>query len=167
MTYYLGSELEEGVVEVYDILHAPPVLLFEFHLGTRKVLAHFVRQKGPVGIAPAVDALLNITHDKVLVVIGIALLEKRPEVLPLYIGSILELVNKEILVAHTHLLVHEGSVAACDYVLEDDVRIVEHHHVLFFEKFPVGTIEFPGKAEAERHVAQHPGCAVPGIALSE
>ena len=162
-----GCELEERVVEVHDILQTPPVLLLEFHLGEGEIFVHLVVQQGPVGIAPAVDALLHVAHYQVLVVVSVALLEQRAEVLPLNVGSVLELVYQEVLVAHSHLFVHEGRVAAGYDILEDDVRFVEHHHVLLFEEFPVGTVEFPGEPEAEAHVAQQPGRAVPGVALSE
>ena len=51
----------------------------------------------PVWIPPAVDGLFHITHDKAFTVIGQAVLNQGFEIFPLQPGSILELIDHEML----------------------------------------------------------------------
>ena len=76
-----------------------------------KTVFHPVGEEFPVGISPAVYALLHIAHYKALVAAGIAFRKERQEVVPLHIGSILKLVQQEIGVADSQFFIDERSVA--------------------------------------------------------
>ena len=58
-------------------------------------------QKIPVRASPSVDTLLHIAHDKIFPTLGIAVMQKRAEVGPLYRRCILELIQKEMVKTHT------------------------------------------------------------------
>ena len=163
----LGGELEEGVVEVHHGLAASPVFAHGFYFRAGEILLDLARKQGPVGIAPAVDALLHVSHDEVVVGVGIALVQQGTEIVPLYVGSVLELVQQEILVAHAHLFVNEGGVAAGDDVLEDFVGFVQHHGVLLGEHRLERAVELTRKTEAEAEVPQQPGGVVPSELFAE
>ena len=103
----------------------------------------------PVGIPEAVDALLHITHDKAPLAPGLALPKQREEIVPLYVGCILELVQQEVFIPDTELLIHERGVRAVDDVSQDSVGFIQAHQILLLQQGLELPVELSGKAEAE------------------
>ena len=102
----LGSFREESIVELGNHPFRTPVhlqLLQLYHI-LRELLLNVVQQS-PVAASPAVDALLDISHDEVLAAfVAHGFQQKYAEVLPLDGGRVLELVYHDVLQLGTYLL---------------------------------------------------------------
>ena len=131
-----GCIFEETVVEFHYVGKAPPVFLKAALVAFREILCDFPRHEVPVRASPAVDALLDISYQEILEALGVAVGNQGLEVLPLHAGGILELVQEEMLEAYAQFLVDERGVGSIDYVLENDVGVVQAEDVLLLHKVP-------------------------------
>ena len=158
---------EEVVVELHHLAAAAAVFLPGLNLGSGEGLLHAFGKQPPVGVAPAVDALLHVAHYQRTVACSFAFPEQRQEILPLHVGCILELVQQEVFVAHAQFFVHEGGVAAGYDAGEQGVAVVQAENSLFLEKRFELCEELAGKAQAEYLGLQNQGSPVDYVFLSE
>ena len=62
-------------------------------------------------------------------------------------GSVLELVQKEMVISHTELLVYERCIAAVDDASQNGIGIVNAHHVLLLHKLIEGILQLTCETE--------------------
>ena len=116
----------------------------------------------PVGSPPAVYALFHVAYQQVLEITGIAVCDKRFEIIPLHPGGVLELVKQEMLEPDSQFLVDEGSVRTVYYPLENLVGIIQAEYILLFQEVP----EFLGEIRSDTQVAgllQEYLCGIVGL----
>ena len=67
-------------------------------------------------------------------------MHQRPEVIPLDIRGVLELIQEEIFIAHAHFLVDERRIGSVDDTVQDGIGIVQREHILLLlnlrKRFP-------------------------------
>ena len=68
--------------------------------------------------------MLHIPDYQVASPAGIAFLQKRKEILPLYKGRVLELVKQKVLIPDAKFLVNERSIGTIDYIPEQGIGII-------------------------------------------
>ena len=159
-SYRLGGMAEESIVEPDDGPATAPVGAESVNLRPVELPGEAVGQKLPVRAAPAIDALLDVADHEVGTSGSIAFAKQRKEVLPLDGGSILELIQQEILEADAHFFVDERSVAAVDYVPEDGIGVVDAEDILLLQQGVELTVEIAGQLEAQALLLQQDGRAV-------
>ena len=164
---HAGGVREEAVVEADHGARAAPVALQGHNLGVREGFLHLATQQFPVGIAPAVDALLDVAHDQVAARSGLAFLQQRQEILPLDAGRVLELVEQEMLVAHAQLLIDERGAGAADDVAQERVGLVQAHHVLLGRQGVEFAVEFARQAQLREQRVKDQGRGIVGIGVFE
>ncbi len=115
-----GCDGEQGVVEGDDVVTAAPVCLQRLlaHQGRGKITMHLLIEQCPVGVPEAVDALLYIAHDQVLLALRQALLYERTEIFPLHLARVLKFVDHVMVNLRADLLVDERGVT----ILDDPVQ---------------------------------------------
>jgi hypothetical protein len=111
-----GCRLEEEIVEIHDIRQTAIVCVKNLFPMSVELIRHPVIQKLPGGTTLPVNTLLDITYNKAFSSLGFAFMKQRAEIAPLHSGRILELIQKEMLVTHTQLLIHERSIRPIDYI---------------------------------------------------
>ena len=62
-------------------------------------------------------------------------------------GSVLELVQEEMVISHSELLIYERGVAAVDDASQNGIGIVNAHHVLLLHKLIEGILQFTCETE--------------------
>ena len=102
---------------------------------------HIFGHQLPVRAPPAVDALFDIPDKEILKALRVTVGDQGLKVVPLHSGSVLELVQEEMLEAYPEFLVDERSVGPVDDVLEQDVGIIDAEDILLQQK----KLEFPAE----------------------
>ena len=113
----------------------------------RKHLGDSFIKQFPIGSSPSVYALLHISHYEVLSILTLAVVKQRVEVLPLNMGRILELIQKEVLETHSKLLIYERCIRPVDYILEYSVGIIDAQNILLLHYLLERAAEFIGDTE--------------------
>ena len=107
---------EDVIVETDDFTATAPVL-FQFgflDVLRSEVAGNLFTQQMPVGSAPAVDGLLDVTHNEVGFPLGDAVGKEWLEVAPLQQAGILRLVQHQVVVAVADLFIDERRVVIVD-----------------------------------------------------
>ena len=99
-------------------------------------------QKVPVTATPTINALFDITYHKGIVSGIYAAVEQRTEVFPLHVGSVLELIQKEIVKADAQFLIYERRRRAVYDVAEDSIGVVNGDDVFLLLDLREGLLEF-------------------------
>ena len=114
----LGAKvLEEGIVELHDGWQRSPVGGERGGIVVVRPCFKIVDlgvQEVPVATTPAVDALLDITDDKVLIALCKGVAEQGLEVAPLHARGVLEFVDHVRMDACARLFVDEGCIVLVD-----------------------------------------------------
>ena len=151
-----GGEAEESVlrlllpatVEVNDFGKRPVISLEGIGHVVRKFRRKPVCQEPPVGAPEPIDRLFDVTYDEVFESAGLAVGDQRAEVVPLHGRCILELVQKEILVADAQFLVDERGVGTVDDIAQNGIGVIDAEDILLFEEEGELLLELPGDPEA-------------------
>ena len=126
-----GEEGEKRVVELHHATEAAPVLgQRTLRDAGREIEADALVEQGPVRVAEAVDALLHVAHDQVVVARAETVGHQRAEVAPLQRTGVLKLVDEIMPDARASLLVNEGDIAAVDDAREQFGGVGDEHAVL-------------------------------------
>ena len=142
-----GSIFKKTVVELDYIPEASVVAVKGLHFAPGKFSLHLARHHPPVGAAPAVDALLHVTHQKVLLSLRDTVLDERAEIVPLNPGRVLKFVQQKMLEPHSQLLVDERSVRAVDYIPQNHVGIVQTQHILLLHQRTELSVQISGNSQ--------------------
>ena len=162
-----GRPGEETVVESDHRAGTAPITVQRLHIGSGEGTQHLASKQLPVGIAPAVDALLDITHDEVAARLRLALLQQGQEIVPLDVGRVLEFVQQEMLVAHAQLLIHEGGVGAADDLAQQGVGLVQAEDVLLRREGVELLVELASEAQLVEQAVQQEGRTVVAVGFVE
>ena len=133
----MGSLFEEGVIEGDDATLGTKVRVEAtcIHLSVIKLTFDVVEQ-APVTGTPTVDALFHIAHDEVLAALMThCLVEEHTEVLPLYGGGVLELIDHHMFQLGTDLLKDERRVAVADEGMEQLLGVAQQEAVRILVQF--------------------------------
>ena len=106
LIFSFGSSFEECIIEIDDVFCRTIVCIQGLDIKSlvSKLLLYIVKQS-PVTRAPAVNALLYITHNEVACILMThGFIEQYFEVLPLYGAGVLKLVYHDMLQLRTYLL---------------------------------------------------------------
>ena len=126
--------------------------------GEVAALHHAAQQLG-VGIAETVDGLLDVADNKVVGVLGECVGHQRPQVMPLHVGGILELVDEQVGELHAEAFVDEWHLGVADYPCEEFAGIGNEHGVVFPEEFLEDALHHAYELEiyrALRHSGENP-----------
>ena len=143
----IRSRSKEPVIESYNRRETPVVGIKNLLLMAREHLRNSLVKQFPIGSSPSVYALLHISHYEVLSILTLAVVKQRVEVLPLDMGRILELIQKEVLETYAKFLIYERSIRPVDYILEDSVGIIDAQNILFLHYLLERAAEFIGDTE--------------------
>ena len=135
--FEVGSLFEEGIIEGDDATLGTKVRVEAtcIHLSVIKLTFDVVEQ-APVTGTPTVDALFHIAYDEVLAALMThRLVEEHTEVLPLYGGGVLELVDHHMFQLGTDLLKDERRVAVADEGMEQLLGVAQQEAVRILVQF--------------------------------
>ncbi len=105
------SRLREKRIVEFDYISETAVVSLQFvNPDIRKFFLQTGIKQSPIRSSPTVYALLYITDYQIIKSLGITVLYKRPEILPLYLRCILKLVKKEMFKPYTELFVYERRI---------------------------------------------------------
>ena len=105
-------------------------------------LRHHLIKQFPVRAAPAVYALLDISDYQILSALCIAVVQQGAEIGPLYTGSVLELIQQEMIITHTCLFIYERCVRAVYDAFQDGIGVIYAEDILLPHYLLVGPCQF-------------------------
>ena len=117
--------MKQTVIKTYDIFRATVVLIqgFYFQFLVTEVLFQVTCQDFPVGVSPAVNRLFHVTHHQVKVPGSQGVIQEGPEILILEQGSILELIQHDMLEAAPGSFINKRNLAPPDNAFQEAARI--------------------------------------------
>ena len=124
--YPLGILTYELFVFLYEQFGATPVVYHRWLFDISKLAMHAVEQF-PIGIAPAVDTLLDIAHDKVVTTFAFRLADERVEVLPLQRTGVLKLIYHIVVQVLPHAFVNERCLLSVYHLVNEHIDIGDRH----------------------------------------
>jgi len=124
----------ERIVELHDGIRTSPIGQKRHLTGIWELLQKRGIQQFPVRAAPPVDTLLHVPDNQVSIAFRDTVGKQRTEIVPLYPGSVLEFVYKEMVEPDTEFLVDERRVASVDYPFENSVGVVNAQHIFLSHK---------------------------------
>ena len=163
-----GHVGEQGVVEPHQGAGAAVVgvvlgeLASQCMAGGEIPALHHAAQQLGVGIAETVDGLLDVADDKVVGVLGKCVGHQRPQVMPLHVGGVLELVDEQVGELHAEAFVDEWHLGVADYPCEEFSGVGNEHCVVFPEEFPEDALHHAYELEIHRslrHSGENPAPA--------
>ena len=162
-----GGIAEEGVVEIDDGAAGAPVFVQDGHIRVPEFLLQAGVQEVPVAATPTVDALLHVAHHEGFAAGGVAVLQERPEVLPLHHGRVLEFIQEEIVEPDAQFFVDERGAGAVDDAAEDGVAVVQGDDVFLPLNLGEGVPEFACDAQAVELPLDGEGGLIRTVRLAE
>ncbi len=102
--------------------------------GGEVALAHDMAQQGAVGISEAVDCLLLVADYEAVVAFGYAVGHQGAQVVPLEVGGVLKLVDKQAVELHAEAFVYEGHLGIADYTPQEVAGVGYEYEVAVFEE---------------------------------
>ena len=133
----------------------------------RELPAQYAVQQIPVRVSPSVDTLLDIAHYQVHIPCRIAVGKKRMEVVPLDAGSILKLIQEEVVEPDTYLFINERSIATVNDTAQNSIGIIQAHDILLLHQIVERFVKFSRKTKCKDLTFKYSGCPVNAVFIFE
>ena len=122
----MGILTYELFVLLYEQFGATPVVYHRWLFGMGE-LAMYTIEQFPVGIAPAIDTLLDIAHDEVVTSFAFRLADERVKVLPLQRTGVLKLIYHIVVQVLPHAFVNERCLLSVYHLVNEHIDIGDRH----------------------------------------
>ena len=107
-----SSTLEEFVVEIDDVVPAAPIgfQFIKFRFNPVELFLNSI-EDAPIAIPPAINTLLDVSHEKVVSTCCLVIDQKCLEILPLQAACVLKLINHDVVKPCACLFINKRCVA--------------------------------------------------------
>ena len=127
-----ASFLKEQVIEMNDIRFASPVGIQRLGAYAETRVAVQSGQNTPVSVSPAVDALLDVSHNQTAVLLCQTLFQQQMEILPLHARGVLKFVDHHHVDGRTDFLIDKRGITFADQSVKQSVRVRKEKTVVRF-----------------------------------